>query len=128
MPLSLYLSVPFCRSKCSYCNFASQVYSPALYAEYAALLARELELAAAADGIAGATLDSIYWGGGTPSLLPPASFAAVMAAVRAHFVLAPDLEHTVEVAPGTLGAGMLEALAAAGVNRLSFGAQSFQDA
>lgn len=128
MSLGLYLSVPFCRSKCSYCNFASAVFSPAVYHEYAALLARELALAAAHDGLAGATLDSLYWGGGTPTLLAPGDFALVAAAIREHFQLAPDLEHTVEVAPGTLTPAALDALVAAGVNRLSFGVQSFHDA
>lgn len=128
MTLSLYLAVPFCRSKCSYCNFASQVYSPNLYAEYAELLARELAFAAVKDGIEEVTLTSIYWGGGTPSLLAPASIAVIAASIRRHFVLARDVEHTVEVAPGTLKPPTLDAFAAAGVNRLSFGVQSFQDA
>lgn len=126
--LGLYLAVPFCRSKCSYCNFASQVYPVAVYGEYCELLAREIELAAAADGLAGATLDTIYWGGGTPSLLPPEGFARIIAAMQRSFRLAPDCEHTVEAAPGTLAADRLDLLAAAGVNRLSLGAQSFQDA
>lgn len=125
--LGLYLSVPFCRSKCTFCNFASQVYPAAVYDEYCSLLVRELELAAAAGGLLGAPLDSIYWGGGTPSLLPPAAFDRVVAAIRRLFTLAPDLEHTVEVAPGTLDAAHLDAFAAAGVNRLSFGVQSFVD-
>jgi len=125
---SLYLSVPFCRSKCSYCNFASAVFSPAVYHEYAELLAREIALAAAADGLAGASLDTVYWGGGTPTLLAPQDFALVVRALRDHFKLAPELEHTVEVAPGTLASDVLDGLVAAGVNRLSFGVQSFHDA
>ena len=127
-PLGLYLAVPFCRSKCSYCNFASQVFAPAQYAEYCELLAREIGLAAAADGLAGATLTSIYWGGGTPTLLPAEGFARVAAAIGEHFTIAPDAEHTVEAAPGTLGPERLALLAASGVNRLSLGVQSFADA
>lgn len=125
--LGLYLAVPFCRSKCSFCNFASQVYPAAVYDEYCSLLVRELELAVAADALQGATVDSIYWGGGTPSLLPPAAFARVVEAIRRQFSPAADCEHTVEVAPGTLDDAHLAAFAAAGVNRLSFGVQSFVD-
>ncbi|MGH9487092.1 MAG: radical SAM family heme chaperone HemW [Terriglobales bacterium] len=128
MSLGLYLSAPFCRSKCSYCNFASQVSSPAVFDDYCTLLARELELASVADGLRGAVLDTIYWGGGTPSLLPEAGFRRVLAAIRANFSLAPDVEHTLEVAPGTLAVRRLDLLAEAGVNRLSLGVQSFQDA
>ncbi|TAN24361.1 MAG: radical SAM family heme chaperone HemW [Acidobacteria bacterium] len=126
--LGLYLAVPFCRSKCSYCNFASQVYPVAVYREYCELLAREIELAAAADGLEGAAVDTIYWGGGTPTLLPADGFAGVIAAIQRTFQLAPDCEHTVEAAPGTLNAERLDLLAACGVNRLSLGAQSYHDA
>ncbi|MGH9466525.1 MAG: radical SAM family heme chaperone HemW [Terriglobales bacterium] len=126
--LGLYLSAPFCRSKCSYCNFASQVYAPGVYAEYCELLAREVTLAAASDGLQAATLESIYWGGGTPTLLPKSGWEAIMAAVRSAFALAPEVEHTAEAAPGTLDAERLKTLRAAGVNRLSLGAQSFEDA
>lgn len=126
--LGLYLAVPFCRSKCSYCNFASQVFAPAAYGEYAELLAREIALAAAADGVEGARLDTIYWGGGTPTLLSADCLARIGGAIREHFELAPELEHTVEAAPGTLTPAVLEALAGLGVNRLSLGVQSFHDA
>lgn len=124
--LGLYLSIPFCNVKCSYCNFASDVFPPSWLEAYARLLAKEIALAAAADGLEGATLDSIYWGGGTPSLLSPTEFGIIQEAITAHFALAPELEHTLEAAPGTLAPKRLEAFAAGGVNRLSFGAQSFQ--
>ncbi|MGH9414331.1 MAG: radical SAM family heme chaperone HemW [Terriglobales bacterium] len=126
--VGLYLSAPFCRSKCSYCNFASQVYPVAVYREYCDLLAREIELAAASDDLIGTTVDTIYWGGGTPTLLPPDGFASIIAAIRRTFVLAPGCEHTVEAAPGTLDSHRLDVLTSAGVNRLSLGAQSFHDA
>jgi oxygen-independent coproporphyrinogen-3 oxidase len=126
-PLGLYIAVPFCRTKCTYCNFASEVFAPARYREYCELLAREIVLAARADGLAGAELTSVYWGGGTPTLLPADGFAQVMAAIRDTFTLAPGLEHTVEAAPGTVPAERLELLAAHGVNRISFGVQSFAD-
>ncbi|HXE30321.1 MAG TPA: radical SAM family heme chaperone HemW [Terriglobales bacterium] len=126
MPLGLYLAVPFCRSKCSFCNFASQVHSPRVFSEYCALLVREIELAAA-QGLEGAAVDTVYWGGGTPSLLAGPDFTAVARALREHFRVLPGAEHTVEVAPGTLRPDFLEAMLAAGVNRVSLGVQSFVD-
>ncbi|MGH9392841.1 MAG: radical SAM family heme chaperone HemW [Terriglobales bacterium] len=130
MPLGLYLAVPFCRSKCSFCNFASQVHSRGQIEEYARLLERELALAAGRDDgeLAGAAVDTLYWGGGTPSLLPPELLAAVAAAARQHFEILPGVEHTLEAAPGTLAPAWLEAAVAAGANRLSLGVQSFHDA
>src|SRR5690348_2867333 len=83
-PLGLYLAVPFCRSKCSFCNFASQVYAPGVYAEYCALLRREIVLAAA-EGAECRAVDSIYWGGGTPSLLAPADLAAIVRTIGERF-------------------------------------------
>lgn len=124
----LYLAVPFCRSKCSFCNFASQVFPRAALEEYTTLLAREIELASAQDGLRGHELASIYWGGGTPTLLPRAGVERIVAAIRANFSLAADLEHTVEAAPGTLSDAVIETWLAAGANRFSLGVQSFADA
>lgn len=128
MDFGLYLAVPFCRSKCSFCNFASQVFPRAALEEYCTLLAREIELAAAADGLQGRELTSIYWGGGTPTLLPRAGIERIIAAIRANFVLSPRLEHTVEAAPGTLTDPVIAAWLAAGANRFSLGVQAFADA
>lgn len=127
MPLGLYLSAPFCRSKCSYCNFSSAVYPQTVYAGYCDLLAREIELAAAADGERGAAVDSIYWGGGTPTLLPIPGLSRVFETLRATFRIESGAEHTFEAAPGTLPRSRLEQLANAGVNRISLGAQSFHE-
>lgn len=128
-PLGIYLAVPFCRSKCSFCNFASQVYGPGVYAEYCTLLAREIALTAAGDELASRRVDTIYWGGGTPSLLPTDGIAAIVRALGEHFRLEPDCEHTMEVAPGTLTPALLDLLPrmAPPVNRVSLGVQSFQD-
>ena len=131
-PLGIYLAVPFCRSKCSFCNFASQVYAPGIYAEYATLLAREIALTAAASDSTGCDrrrVDSIYWGGGTPSLLPPPALAAILGALGEHFQFEPNCEHTMEVAPGTLTPELLDLLPRLSppVNRISLGVQSFQD-
>lgn len=127
-PLGLYLAVPFCRSKCSFCNFASQVYAPGVYAEYCALLRREIALAAA-EGAAGRAVDSIYWGGGTPSLLAPTDIAALVRTIGECFEVLPDCEHTMEIAPGTLTPELLDLLPrlTPPVNRVSLGVQSFQD-
>lgn len=127
MPLGLYIAVPFCRSKCSFCNFASDVFAPHLRREYTRLLRREIEMTLDAEGLEGAVVDSIYWGGGTPTLLDPDDLKAIIRDIHRHFLVADDAEHTIEAAPGTLGDSVLDALHEIGVNRVSLGVQSFQD-
>ncbi len=132
MPLGLYISVPFCRSKCSYCNFASDVFSPQRFAAYVervcADMARAAQTAEAVGGSFEARADTVYLGGGTPSVLAPAQLEQLFRAVRENFDVAPDAEITVECAPGTLGPEMVETLLGCGVNRVSLGVQSFVDA
>jgi oxygen-independent coproporphyrinogen-3 oxidase len=129
--LGLYISVPFCRSKCTYCNFASGVYPASEHARYAGRLIEDLQAAPTWTEQAGADLprrvDTVYLGGGTPSLLAPELVTRLFAAVRAEFDLEPDAEITVECAPGQLSEETLGALVAAGVNRVSLGVQSFID-
>jgi oxygen-independent coproporphyrinogen-3 oxidase len=129
--LGLYISIPFCRSKCTYCNFASGVYPAGEHARYVDRLIEDLAGAGAWAERMGAELprrvDTIYLGGGTPSLLAPELVARLFAAVRAEFDLEPGAEITVECAPGQLGDATLRALAEAGVNRVSLGVQSFVD-
>lgn len=131
MPLGLYISVPFCRTKCSYCNFASGVFSRALFARYVdrvcADLRRAPEIAAALGGHFEPAVDSIYLGGGTPTILPAEDLQRLFRGVREPFAVAPDAEITVECAPGSLDEGMLETLAGCGVNRVSLGVQSMVD-
>ena len=91
-PLGVYLAVPFCKSKCSYCNFASDVFAPERFREYCELLRREMDLTVAAEGLAGATVDTVYWGGGTPSLLAPEDLLGLARQVRAVFRVLPDAE------------------------------------
>ena len=129
--MGIYVSIPYCRSKCTYCNFASGVYPAADHERY---IARLIDDAAGAAGWAaqmGADLprrvDTVYLGGGTPSLLAPDLLAKLFAALRAYFEVDADAEITVECAPGQLADAMPEALAAAGVNRVSLGVQSFVD-
>jgi oxygen-independent coproporphyrinogen-3 oxidase len=129
--LGLYISVPFCRSKCTYCNFASGVYPASEHARYVDRLIEDLRTSGKWAARMGVELprrvDSVYLGGGTPSLLAPELLARLFAAVRAEFELEPEAEITVECAPGQLAGETLEALAAAGVNRVSLGVQSFID-
>ncbi|HEY1768038.1 MAG TPA: radical SAM family heme chaperone HemW [Terracidiphilus sp.] len=129
--LGLYLSIPFCRSKCTYCNFASGVYPASQHEQYVNRLVEDLGGAAAWASEIGVELprrvDTVYLGGGTPSLLAPDLVTRLFAAVRAHFDLDADAEITMECAPGQLADVTLEAIAAAGVNRVSLGVQSFID-
>jgi oxygen-independent coproporphyrinogen III oxidase len=130
--LGLYLSIPFCRSKCTYCNFASGVF-PASYMErYVERIEQDLrsirKLTAQWRAILPEVVDSIYLGGGTPSLLPSALLQRLFIALRREFVVLPTAEITVECAPGQLGDAELAAMSESGVNRISFGVQSFIDA
>jgi oxygen-independent coproporphyrinogen-3 oxidase len=139
MPLGLYISIPFCRTKCSYCNFASDVFSKSAYENYVARLLEDIansrqlasELGCALGAAHGCTYDetadSIYLGGGTPSILEAAQLRRIFAAVRGHFAVTPDAEITVECAPGTLTPALIETLLQCGVNRVSLGVQSFVD-
>jgi oxygen-independent coproporphyrinogen-3 oxidase len=129
--LGLYISIPFCRSKCTYCNFASGVHPAGEHKRYVDRLVEDLAAAPAWAEQMGVVLprrvDTVYVGGGTPSLLAPGLLARLFAAMRWEFDLDPDAEITVECAPGQLADEMLEALVAAGVNRVSLGVQSFID-
>jgi oxygen-independent coproporphyrinogen III oxidase len=130
--LGIYISIPFCRSKCTYCNFASGVYPAADHARYIDRVIEDMTGAAAWAAKMSVDLprrvDTIYLGGGTPSLLAPELLARLFAAIRAQFDVDADAEITVECAPGQLAETMPEAMAAAGVNRVSLGVQSFVDA
>jgi oxygen-independent coproporphyrinogen-3 oxidase len=131
MPLGLYISVPFCRTKCSYCNFASDVFSSSAYENYVARVLEDIansrQLAADLGCVLEETADSIYLGGGTPSILETAQLQRIFAAVRGQFAVTPDAEITVECAPGTLTPALIETLRQCGVNRVSLGVQSFVD-
>jgi oxygen-independent coproporphyrinogen-3 oxidase len=130
--LGIYISVPFCRAKCTFCNFASGAfglermdgYVDALAAEIAVSRLRAGELKAELPGV----VDTIYFGGGTPSLLEPAQMRRIFAALRGQFEIAPAAEITLECAPGQISDATLGEAVAQGVNRMSFGVQSFVDA
>jgi oxygen-independent coproporphyrinogen-3 oxidase len=129
--LGLYISIPFCRSKCTYCNFASGVYPAGEHERYVERLLCDLqsagEWARQAQVELPRRVDTVYLGGGTPSLLAPDLIARLFAAMRSEFDFDPDSEITVECAPGQIADATLEALAAVGVNRVSLGVQSFID-
>ena len=124
-PISLYLHIPFCARKCAYCDFASWPGREALWPRYFAAL-RE-ELLGWADRLADRTVTTVFLGGGTPSLPPAGEIAALLAAVREAYTVAPDAEITLEANPGTLTPEKLARYRGAGVNRLSLGVQSFDD-
>src|SRR6267142_368081 len=131
LSLGLYISVPFCRTKCSYCNFASGVFSAGQMGRYVDRLSADITAcrgtAAEHGGEVPETVDTIYLGGGTPSLLPAAELVRLFSAIRAEFSVALNAEVTVECAPGTLPETVIEGLARCGVNRVSLGVQSFND-
>jgi oxygen-independent coproporphyrinogen-3 oxidase len=129
--LGIYVSIPFCRSKCTYCNFASGVYPVSEHGLYVERVIEDLRAAGEWAARMGAELpqrvDTVYLGGGTPSLLAPELLERLFGAMRAEFDVAADAEITVECAPGQIAEETLEAMAAAGVNRVSLGVQSFID-
>jgi oxygen-independent coproporphyrinogen III oxidase len=123
----LYVHVPFCEAKCSYCHFAIDPRRPdhERQERYLRALLREMEWAAGHEAIGDA--DTLYFGGGTPSLLAPARLSRLIDAARASFGLAADAEITIEANPHDLDTAGYRVLREAGVGRLSLGAQSFDD-
>src|SRR5580700_8693756 len=131
MPLGIYISVPFCRTKCSYCNFASDVFSRAVFQRYVDRVCADIgnapQVAEEMGGKMESDVDSIYLGGGTPTVLESGQLERIFRAVRSQFEVQPDAEVTVECAPGTLTPATVESLLRCGVNRVSLGVQSFVD-
>ena len=131
MALGIYISVPFCRTKCSYCNFASEVFSRTLFGSYVDRVCNDIEnapqVAAEMGGRFERAVDSIYLGGGTPTVLQAAQLERIFDTVRRQFDGTSEAEVTAECAPGTLTDATLESLLRGGVNRVSLGVQSFVD-
>lgn len=121
----VYVHIPFCRTKCTYCAFVSGDFDESLAARY--MPALEAEIETTGDAAGRPQVDSVFFGGGTPSLLPAHELVRVLDAVRAAFDVSPDAEITVEMNPGTLTREKLDAYRSAGVNRASVGVQSFDD-
>jgi oxygen-independent coproporphyrinogen-3 oxidase len=135
--LGVYISVPFCKAKCSYCNFASGVFGAGTAGAeridtYVARVCAEIrsarERAAAMRAELPGRVDTVFFGGGTPSLLSAEQMRRLFAALRGEFEIAADAEITLECAPGQLGDETLDELLRLGMNRVSFGVQSFVDA
>ena len=122
MSLGLYVHIPFCSAICNYCNFNRGLFDAALKEQYVVALRREI----AAKGDRSAA-DTIFFGGGTPSLLEPSEIAAIISACQSAFDVASDAEITLEANPETVTPERLAGFRAAGANRLSFGVQSFRD-
>ncbi len=114
MPLGLYISVPFCRTKCSYCNFASDVFSRAVFERYVQRLCSDLEQAAETAAQMGGQfepfVDSVYLGGGTPTILDISQLEQLFVTISQNFEVLGHAEITVECAPGTLTPAVVEAL------------------
>lgn len=123
----LYLHIPFCRQRCHFCTFYLEIHREAAANDFLRALHTEIRLCAAQQITAGRRLQSVYFGGGTPTVLRTAQLTAILSAVRHSFELDPASEITVEAHPGTVGTADLCALLSAGVTRISFGAESMDD-
>ncbi|HJU04856.1 MAG TPA: radical SAM family heme chaperone HemW [Nitrospiraceae bacterium] len=128
MGLGLYIHVPFCRTRCHFCAFYLQIYRPDKGQAYVRALAREIALHAELNTLTGRPLDTVYFGGGTPTVVPPADLISILATVRDLFSLRPHAEITLEAHPDSVTAEGLDLYLRAGFNRISFGAQSMDGA
>ena len=121
----IYIHIPFCRSRCSYCDFATGLYESSLAERYVRAVVNEIESWDEVE--TPRTSDTIYFGGGTPSLLSAAQLALIIDALHTRFHIAPEPEITLEMNPGTVTREALREFRCLGVNRASFGAQTFDD-
>jgi oxygen-independent coproporphyrinogen-3 oxidase len=123
MSAGVYLHIPFCKTRCHYCDFATDVYrSNEIVDSYVNALTKEIELFPTKEFV-----DTIYFGGGTPSLLKPAQLEKILKAVSEKFDISPGAEVTMEMNPATMTAATVSEFRSLGVNRASFGAQTFDD-
>lgn len=124
-PAGIYIHIPFCRSRCSYCDFATGMYSSALAERYVLNLAKEIKSFSEVETTE--IVDTIFFGGGTPSLLSSVQVEMILNAVTERFTVSTDAEVTIEINPGSASKETLSAYRQLGVNRASFGAQTFDD-
>ena len=124
--LGVYIHWPFCRSKCPYCDFNSHVREHIDESRWERALLADIDRQVAL--VSGHVVSSVFFGGGTPSLMPPATVAALLDRIHVHWPMAPDLEVTLEANPNSAEAQRFAAFAAAGINRLSLGVQAFDPA
>jgi oxygen-independent coproporphyrinogen III oxidase len=123
----IYIHIPFCATRCHYCNFATGGYESELARRYTAAAREEIKRADVSNKTGMRNVDTIYFGGGTPTTLTVDQISSLIETCRGVFDVAPDSEITAEANPGSISQNYLEELRSAGVNRLSFGAQSFDD-
>ncbi|MGH9755247.1 MAG: radical SAM family heme chaperone HemW [Blastocatellia bacterium] len=123
----IYIHIPFCATRCHYCNFATGGYESEMARRYTGAMREEIERADVSAKPAMRRVDTIYFGGGTPTTLTVEQISSLIEICRRGFDLAPDSEITAEANPGSVSRNYLEELRSAGVNRLSFGVQSFDD-
>jgi oxygen-independent coproporphyrinogen-3 oxidase len=128
MAFSLYAHIPYCQAKCPYCDFNSHAATVWPEADYTNALIAEMHHRAQQAPFKGSSISTIFFGGGTPSLFQPSSIEKILEAAVKTFGIERDAEITLEANPGTVDQEKLRGFRAAGVNRLSFGAQSFKDA
>jgi oxygen-independent coproporphyrinogen III oxidase len=119
----LYVHIPFCSSRCSYCDFATGLYQRDLADQYVHALITEIK----SSRFQGEHADTIYFGGGTPSLLTPSQLDLILVTLHDHFAIDPATEITLEINPGSVNEEKLHAFRSLGINRASFGAQTFDD-
>lgn len=124
-PRALYIHIPFCTNKCHYCDFTSYVLKGQPVDQYLDALEQEMQRTVAE--LPPVQIDTVFIGGGTPTVLTPPQMERFLKAVRTYFPLAPDVEFTMEANPGTTDIDKLSAMKAGGVNRISFGVQSFDN-
>src|SRR5262245_13866837 len=128
-PAGIYIHIPFCLSRCHYCNFATGGYQPELVRRYLRALATEIERSVCETNRRNSMemVETVYFGGGTPTTLTIEQFSSLVTLCRQNFDILPHLEMTSEANPGSVSLDYLQCLRAIGVNRLSFGVQSFDD-
>jgi putative oxygen-independent coproporphyrinogen III oxidase len=126
-PFAVYVHWPFCLSKCPYCDFNSHVRHGGID-EARFVRAYETEIAATAERVPGRTVSSIFFGGGTPSLMHPSSVQAILDCIGKHWTIAPGVEVTLEANPTSVDAMRFRGFRAAGINRVSLGVQALDDA
>jgi oxygen-independent coproporphyrinogen-3 oxidase len=124
-PLSIYIHIPFCKQKCLYCDFLSFSHAQEIWSVYIEALQQELVQKSAQ--LQEYTIQSIFFGGGTPSLLPTALLQPIFSALYHHYTISPSCEITLESNPGTLDSSFLKDIRQLGVNRLSIGVQAWQN-
>ena len=126
-PLGLYLHIPFCRQRCDFCAFYLEIYRESRAETFIQSLMQEIALSGQCHVAANRPVQSVYFGGGTPTVLTATQLTAILSEIHKHFTLASDCEITVEAHPSTISEQRLGQLYRAGVTRMSFGAESMED-